>query len=176
MKSLFYNCGEIKTEKEAKIDTIGYIERDSRLDDELIELGFDGEYELDEDILTTNETIYNLYCSEYDYAINHQLAYNDIIIDYDTNIRDAIFLVCNSFRNRNCGEIEYIMSQSMSLSCFNDYPTISVPLDVIPLETFTDILKYLNIDFTLRYVDFDDNESVYVIFNDLDGKRTTLEF
>lgn len=174
MKSIFYNRGEIKTEKEEKIEAILYIERDNRLDEEFKRLGFsEGENDVYESTLWENEEVYDLYCEHYEREIDHQLALNDLIVDYDKNLRDAIYLVRYCRYNREDGLNKYYISQSMSLLSFRDYPTLSTPLSRVPVNSFTDILEYFKIDYSLRVVN---EEEIYVIFKDLDNKQTTLVF
>ncbi|WP_261904599.1 hypothetical protein [Vibrio fortis] len=174
MKSIFYNYGEITTEKEKKIEAISYIEIDCRLDDDLISLGFsEGELDIDSDTLMQNEEVYDLYCESYEREIDHQLALNDLIVDYDKNLRDAIYMVRYSDNHRDDGVNRYHISQSMYLSSFRDYPTLSTPLSRLPVKPFIDILEYFKIDFSIRVVN---EEDTYVIFKDLDNKQTTLVF
>ncbi|MCY9804423.1 hypothetical protein OTK51_13395 [Vibrio scophthalmi] len=175
MKSIFYNGGIIETEKEAKIESILSIEEDGRLNEDLIKLGFESESDICSNVLMQNEEVYDLYCNYYETAINKQLALNDLIVDYDNNLRDAIYIIrCGwSIRNREDGINKCYISQSMNLTSFSDFPTLSTPLSRVPVRSFTDILEYFKIDYSIRTVN---DEDVYVIFKDLDNKQTTLVF
>lgn len=170
-QTLFISYNEVKTEKEARIDALQNIDINEKMDEVLIELGFEGESELTEELLKENEKVYNSYVELNEYSIDHSIINTPLVVDIDTTISDARFFV-----DKGNGAITSAVS-----SChFNKQPQSEISIEEVDVADLKTILEHFDIPFDHYDAVEDDEgdivEDELISFTDLNGSKVEVRY